>query len=417
MRVYLFIEHYPNPYKPWIDTQIVQLLRAGHDVRVFAEASFTSTIHDEVREWRLSERTSYYPATLKGLKRHAPRAAGRLITGLPGAGVRAVRAAGAAPSLKHGLLFATRALLLPREAPDVCYIHNLVAASRLTFLRRLYPNARLCLYFHGGEVGGQPKVTGERTVFDAMHAVVTSTRFAAAQAVERGCQPDKVAIVPLGFYPPAYTPSQPRRYRPEGPLRVVSVGRLSPEKGFIHAMKAVDQLVRSDRTDFTFTLVGSGLERAQLQAWGTEHGLDHVVRFAGEKTRAEVAAILDASDVFLLPSIVTDVWAETQATVVEEALLIRCITVTTAAGGVPESNAPVMHEFMVPPGDASALAAQLQRLLARSPAELGVLAAQGRAFALERYDIAVLMERILDHAMGRLPAADAARYGQSPNVQ
>lgn len=410
MRVYLFIEHYPNPYKPWIDTQLVQLLRAGHEVRILAEASFTSTIHPEVREWRLQEKTSYYPATLKGLRRDGPSA----LTSLIGGGPRQLRRAAAAMRGvafgKLKLLAATRALLMPSDAPDVCYIHNLVAASRLTFLRRVYPSCKLCLYFHGGEVGGQPKVTGERAIFATMDAVITSTRFAAQQAIERGCDAAKIAIVPLGFHMPSYAPAAPRRYRPDGVVRFISVGRMSPEKGFLYALRAVQQLRDEGHRDFRYTLVGTGIQLAELKAFATQQSLGDLVHFAGEKTRAEVAAALEAADVFVLPSIVTEVWAETQATVVQEALLMGCLTVTTAAGGVPESNAAEMQPFAVPPADAAAIATQMRRLLALTADEMTALGAAGRRFATDKYDIAPLMERILNHAVGRLSADDPNRY-------
>ena len=85
------------------------------------------------------------------------------------------------------LLAAARALLMPADEPDICYVHNLVTASRLSFLHSLYPKTRVCLYLHGGEVGGQPMVRGERRVFDAVDTVVTDA-FSAAQAVARGCR-------------------------------------------------------------------------------------------------------------------------------------------------------------------------------------------------------------------------------------
>lgn len=410
MRIYLFIEHYPNPYKPWIDTQVVQLLKAGHDVRIFTEAAYTSTIHDEVRQYDLLARTNYYPSTLKSLQRDGLRAVTRLLASPFTQLGRALAARRGVPSPKHQLLMATRALLLPNEAPDVCYIHNLVTAASLTFLHRIYPSTRVCLYFHGGEVGGQTKVGGEAAIFDTVDAVITSTRFAGDQAVERGCAPGKIAIVPLGFNMASYAPSPLRTYRPGGTVRFASVGRMSPEKGFMYALKAVKALLDAGERNFTYTLIGVGIQFAELQAYAQAQGLGNVVRFAGEKTRAEVASELEAADVLILPSIVTDVWAETQATVVQEALLMGCLTLTTIAGGVPESNAPIMAQFSYPPANVEALAARMQQVIALPAADMAALSAAGRAFAVQKYDIAPLMDRIVTHAVNRLPADDPARF-------
>ena len=410
MRIYLFIEHFPNPYKPWIDTQVVTLLRAGHDVRILAESAYRGTINDEIREYRLEERALYYPATLRTLRRHG----GGVLSSLARRPVaqlsRALRAIDRAQGAKLNLLNAARAALMPTAEPDICYVHNLVTASRLTFLRALYPRTRVCLYFHGGEVGGQPMVRGERRVFDAVDAVVTNTRFSAAQAVARGCGSEKIAMIPMGFHLPDYTPSAARAYRPNGVLRLVSVGRMSPEKGHVHVLEAIRRLLAAGVRGFTYRLIGAGLLHAKLQEYARDHGLDGVVSFLGERKKDDVARELEASDVLILPSITTASWAETQATVVQEALLMKCLTLTTDAGGVPESNARVMHRFNVPPGDPGAIADRIRDILALDRPALEALGCEGRAFAAANYDIAVLMPRILDHALGRLTPDDPARY-------
>lgn len=410
MRIYLFIEHYPNPYKPWIDTQLIALLKAGHDVTILAEGAYNSTIHDEVREFGLESKTRYYPTTLRTLPAHG-RALAAAIATAPAPQVRkAVRVLDRQRPFKTNLLAAARAALLPDRAPDACYIHNLVTASRLTFLKQLYPGTRVCLYFHGGEVGGQSRIDGEPRIFASVDAVITGTRFAAEQAVERGCAADKIAIVPLGFHLPDYTPAPDRRYRPDGRLRLVSVGRASPEKGFLNALQAVKQLVDGGERGFTYRIIGTGIQYAALQAYVYENRLTDIVSFLGEMTRRQVAAELEQSDVLVLPSIVTDTWAETQATVVQEALLMGCVTLTTRAGGVPESNAEVMQRFAVPPGDVAALRTRIEELLRLDAASLASLAVAGRDFAVRNYDITPLMARIVDHATRGLGAADPARF-------
>jgi glycosyltransferase involved in cell wall biosynthesis len=410
MRIYLFIEHFPNPYKPWIDTQVVTMLRAGHEVTILAEGAYRGTINDEIKAYRLEQRAIYYPATLRTLRQHGARllssVARRPITHVP----RAIRATDRAQGVKLNLLAAARAALMPSDEPDICYVHNLVTASRLTFLHSLYPKTRVCLYFHGGEVGGQPMVRGERRVFDAVDTVVTNTRFSAAQAIARGCRPEKIAMIPMGFHLPDYAPSAARTYRPDGVLRLVSVGRMSPEKGHIHVLEAIRRLRAAGVRGLTYQLVGAGILHATLQDYVRAHDLSGVVSFVGERKKDEVARELESSDVLVLPSITTESWAETQATVVQEALLMKCLTLTTDAGGVPESNAAVMHRFSVPPGDSDAIAAKIREILALDRSTLETLGREGRAFAAANYDIAALMPRILEHALGRLPPDDPARY-------
>ena len=409
MRVYDFLEFYPNPYKPSIDTEIVELLRVGHDVTVLAEGAYLSTLHDAFVEHGLASRTRYYPATLRNLRQHGGRALKALVTRPATQLPRARVVIDGQHAAKANLLAVARTMLLPVEAPDLCYVHNIITASRLPFLRRLYPTARLCMYFHGGEVAGYTRTEGEADILRHMDAVVSNTRFSAAQFIERGCPPEKMAVIPVGFHLPDYQQTRPRCYRPDGVVRFVSIGRMSSEKGILDALQAIKALWDAGERAFTYRLVGTGRQLAELQAFVQSNGLASVVSFAGEKKKREVIAELDQADALILPSLVTSTWAETQAAVVQEALLMGCLTVTTLAGGVPESNAPEMRRFALPPGDVPQLIDRLRVVLALDPSEMATLGQAGRAFA-ERYDIQPLMARIVAHAMGRLPADDPAWY-------
>lgn len=84
------------------------------------------------------------------------------------------------------MIYVARSWLFPVESPDLCYIHNLVTAAQLVFLRELYPEARLCMYFHGGEVGGNRKVEDEAAaVVDRLNgcARLLVTRILEAQEI------------------------------------------------------------------------------------------------------------------------------------------------------------------------------------------------------------------------------------------
>ena len=409
MRIYDFLEYYPNPYKPSIDTELVELLRSGHDVTVFAHGAYTTTLHDAFVEHNLQARTRYYPATLRHLARHGPKALGRFLESPLEQTRRARRVTKRPGNAKSQLINVVRGWLFPVESPDLCYVHNLVTAAQLIFLRELYPQARLCMYFHGGEVGGNRKVENEREIFRVVDSVVSNTRFSAAQIADRGCPPEKLAVIPVGFKIADYAPPADRRYRPDGKLRLVSVGRVSAEKGLLCALDALRQLLVQGFDGFSYSIVGVGTQLALLQAYVNEHGLSGHVSFAGELKKREVIEELQRSDVLLLPSAITATWAETQAACVQEALLMKCLTVTSVAGGVPESNAEEMRQFSVPPDDSAAIADSIRRIMALDDDSLRTLGEAGRTFAL-CYDIEDLMRKILVHATSGLPRGDPARF-------
>jgi colanic acid/amylovoran biosynthesis glycosyltransferase len=398
MRIYVFIERYPNPYKPYIDAQLVEFLRLGHEVMIFAGGAYRGTVHQEVLSYRLEEKARYYPETLKDLPKHFLASMFRLISAPTKRLTRIYRSVDKNRSLKFNLMAIARMLVLPTQPPDLCLIHNLSTVASLSFLPAYYPESRVVMYFHGGEVGGAPRVGGEHGLFSRMHAVFTNTQYSRNLAVSRGCKSDKVIILPVGFSLTDYPMPPGKRYRPDGILRLVSVGRLGKEKGFQVALEAVKQLVSSGYTSIHYSIVGSGQQHSELRKFVEDNRLGEYVTFMGELEKREVVHALAGSDVLVLPSLITETWAETQACVVQEAMLMGLIAITTVAGGVPESIPPEMKAFSVEPGEAQAISAKVTDILGMDERELLRLGEAGRKFVVENYDIVQITKTLLAQA-------------------
>ncbi len=86
-----------------------------------------------------------------------------------------------------------------------------------------------------------------------------------------------------------------------GPLRIVNVSRLSPEKNVVHTLLALKRL-KGDGVEFEFHHAGSGdvVEEKKLQDFVEENGLSDRVHFHGFQT--DVRKILELGDVFVTSS-------------------------------------------------------------------------------------------------------------------
>lgn len=398
MRIYVFIERYPNPYKPYIDAQLVEFLRLGHEVEVFAGGAYRGTVHQEVLTHRLEEKTKYYPETLKDLPKYILTILFHLVRRPAAMTSRIRRCVKKDAPLKSRLMAIARMLVIPVQSPDICLIHNLSTVASFSFLPACYPESRVVMYFHGGEVGGTPRVTGAASLFNGVHAVFTNTRYSRDLAVSRGCRPEKVVVLPVGFSLADYAATPDRRYRPDGRLRIISVGRMGVEKGFHIALEAIKHLVFSGCVDFHYSIVGSGQQHAELKKFVEANQLHEYVTFMGELEKREVIQALAESDVLILPSLTTETWAETQACVVQEALLMGLVAVTTTTGGVPESIPPEMKIFSVAPGDARAIASRISEILSMNIPELARLGEVGRRFVVQNYDITKVTGQLLEKA-------------------
>jgi glycosyltransferase involved in cell wall biosynthesis len=138
-------------------------------------------------------------------------------------------------------------------------------------------------------------------------------------------------------------------------LLVGTVGRLHPQKGFASLLAAVAR-VRERLPAIRLLLVGGGALRRDLVARAEALGLAEVVIFAG--SRGDVPEILAALDLFVLPSL----W-EGLPNAVLEAMAAGLPVVATAAGGTPEVVVDGETGLLVPPGDVTALAEAIERLL------------------------------------------------------
>jgi glycosyltransferase involved in cell wall biosynthesis len=152
---------------------------------------------------------------------------------------------------------------------------------------------------------------------------------------------------------------------------VVAAGRVTAQKGYPLLLDAAE--LWEVRTPRPRTVVaGDGPLRAALAEEAARRGLD--VAFVGHRT--DVPELFAAADVVALPS----VW-EGSPLSAHEALFSATPLVATAVGGLPELLAGGAG-VLTPPGDASAFAAAVLRLL-DDPAAAARVAAAGLARAEE----------------------------------
>jgi glycosyltransferase involved in cell wall biosynthesis len=139
--------------------------------------------------------------------------------------------------------------------------------------------------------------------------------------------------------------------RPNRPVRVLYVGRLSREKGLDVLFEAVDSL------PVDVVAVGTGPERARLEA-----AAPPTVRFLGQLDQDAVVREYAAADLFVLPSL-----SEPWGMVLNEAAAAGLpLVATDACGAAHDLIEDGVNGFRVPAGDAGALGDALRRLSADS---------------------------------------------------
>jgi glycosyltransferase involved in cell wall biosynthesis len=157
---------------------------------------------------------------------------------------------------------------------------------------------------------------------------------------------------------------------PEGTPMVVVAARLHRQKGLDTLLDAAPRLAGT-----RIVVVGEGPQEDRLRARIHAEGLAHAVRLAGPSANA--ADELAAADVVAVPSI----W-ESGPLVLAEAMELGRPVVSTPVGFAPELVEDGVTGLLVPIGDAGALAAAIEALLAdRDAAARMAAAGQRRAEA------------------------------------
>lgn len=150
---------------------------------------------------------------------------------------------------------------------------------------------------------------------------------------------------------------------------IMGIGRLVPQKGFDILLKA---FAKASIPGWKLLIAGEGPERAALQDFIGDLGLQERAKLAGRADRPMAAALFRGCEFFVLPSRM-----EPLGIVNLEAMAAGKAVVASRVGGVPEIVIEGQTGLLVPSEDVDALAGAMVRL-ASDPALRGRLGAAGR---------------------------------------
>lgn len=248
------------------------------------------------------------------------------------------------------------ARILVDEGVEVLHSHEFTmavfgaAASGLTGVRHV-------ITMHGGEyfAGTARRRVLTRAALTVSHASVTvshtsRTRLAGLLSMSA----DRIGVVYNGL-----SPQPGERSRTRDSLGVsaecvmLAVGNLYPVKGHGVLLEAMARMRSS--APARLWVAGRGAELQALEQRASELGLAERVSFLG--FRSDVADLLAAADIFVMPSL-----SEGLPMAVIEAMFASRPIVASAVGGIPELVRDGVTGLLVPPEDPDALAAALDRV-------------------------------------------------------
>lgn len=371
LRVAFFTGYFPLPSETFVLRQVLDLLARGVDVQVFAAPPPPGAPRPQAWEEHALERRFHprqAPTDPAGLAlalarrvARAPRSVQRAL------GRASLRELGwrMRPSVPRAL---AQLDLLAAGRFDVVHAHFGHWGVPLAALRATQPKLRIVTTFHGYDATVAPGLHGYgmyRRLFQVGDRFTVNSRYLWRRLIALGCPEDRLTQLRMGVSSSEFQ-CTPRHRTPGEPLRLISIGRLAPMKGFEYAISAVAELVRAGH-DVRYRIVGDGELKSRLEAQIAQLGLGERVTLLGALPHEAVRRELLSGHLFLLPSAYAPAGqVETQGVVVQEAQASGLPVLVSRIGGVAEGMIDGETGFAFQPESPAAIAQAVEKALARA---------------------------------------------------
>ena len=223
-------------------------------------------------------------------------------------------------------------------------------------------------------------------------AVVVNAKAIRDHVLTTGVPDGKIHVIPnifdmAEFRQLADQPLSLSANLPSGKL-IGLVARLDPEKDIDTFLKAA-AIVSAHRPDAGFVVAGRGPEREKLEKLSVALGIAARTAFLGDVT--EVPSLLK----YLSVGVLVPKANEGLSNSILEYMAAGLPVVATDCGGNRELVADGETGFIIPPGDAPAAAAAIERLLSDSE-QAARMGARGRAVVAERHSPEAVVKQMIE---------------------
>lgn len=390
LKIAYLVNTYPRGSQTFIRREILALERLGWDIHRFALRSDRAALVDpaDMAEDARTEHILELGAgklalsALDWMVRH-PKGTARALAmalrcGTEGAG----KTPGTGGWLRH-MIYLAEAAHLARRCHDLrlphLHAHFGTNSATVAMLSSMMGGPGYSFTVHGPEEFDAPRALSLGAKADQAVFTVAISSFGRSQ-LYRWAAPEtwlRLHVVHCGIEPWRFPDPAPM---PQGGPHLVAIGRLSEQKGFALLIEAMARVAPS-LPNLHLTLVGDGALRPQIEAAIARHDLSRHVTLTGWLDEARVREALSAAQALIVPS-----FAEGLPVVIMEAMAAGRPVIATAIAGVPELVTPETG-WLVPAGDASALAQAIGDLAATPVDRLAQMGHAARQRVLDRHDI------------------------------
>jgi glycosyltransferase involved in cell wall biosynthesis len=279
---------------------------------------------------------------------------------------------------------------LPHDATRL-HAHFLHTPASATFYAHLITGLPWSCSAHAKDIWTAPN-WDKREKLATLDWLVTCTRegYKHLRQIAAPADKEKVHLVYHGVdfarFPEPPQSNSGRTRDPSAPLRILSVGRAVPKKGFADLLQALALLPKE--CSWRFHHIGGGPLLDDLKSLAETLQIAKFVTWQGAAPQEQVLEAYRAADMFVLAScIAEDGDRDGLPNVLMEAQSQKLAVVTTSLAGIAELVIPNETGLLVPPGAPENLSAAVLRLI-RDPELRARLAEAGFRRVREHFSLA-----------------------------
>ncbi|HEX5316015.1 MAG TPA: N-acetyl-alpha-D-glucosaminyl L-malate synthase BshA [Candidatus Kapabacteria bacterium] len=251
------------------------------------------------------------------------------------------------------------------EKLDILHAHYAIPHATAAVLAKqiLKNDIKIVTTLHGTDitlVGLEPSFEPlMKFSIEASDAVTAVSQFLRDETIGNYNVGKEIEVIPnfidMESFRPMDSKNLKRLLAPNGEKLLVHTSNFREVKRVKDAIRAL-KIILDRGVKAKLLLIGDGPDRGECQALARELGIWQQTRFLGKQS--ELASVLSASDVFLIPS-----GNESFGLSALEAMACGVPVLSSDVGGLPELNIDGVTGFVVPVGDIEAIAGRTIELL------------------------------------------------------
>jgi len=250
--------------------------------------------------------------------------------------------------------------------------------------------------FHGQEMSSynmvEKNIVAYKRLFISGDLMLPISNLWRSKLIEWGCEPSKIKVHRMGIDLNDFK-MQNLKSALSSPLRVIQVGRLTEKKAILDSINAV--LLASKKMPIDFTIIGDGELLQEVKQFIALSDAKTFINLLGKQSQEVVKNNLNASDVFLLPSVrAKNGDMEGVPVALMEAMANGLIALSTYHSGIPELIEDGVSGFLVEESQVEQIANKLIKISELSVEQVERIRINARSKCTEEFDNDVLNQKL-----------------------